>query len=171
MAHQPAARWRRLQVRAGEKGPVAVDAMTTRVQTWYKGRVKTGPQERLLVIRTVEPNPCLEYSLSNAPDSVPLEELVRVRGERYRIEPLFEQAKGEAGMDQYEVRSWVGWHHHMTLSFLALWFLILERRQVAEKKDACSDRAPDPGDLHPPAADSTAHPHTDCPSGHGRSVA
>ena len=58
---------------------------------------------------------------------MPLSELVRVRFTRHRIEEVFGAAKGEVGLGQYEVRSWVGWHHHMTLSFLALWFLILER--------------------------------------------
>ena len=161
MARQPASAWRRLQVRAGEKGPVVVEAMTTRVQTCYKNRIKTGPQERLLVIRRGERTPRLDYSLSNAPADVPLEELVRVRGERYRIEPLFEQAKGDTGMDQYEVRSWVGWHHHMTLSFLALWFLTLEQRRGAGKKDAGPDRAASPRDLHAAAPDSTTHNRAD----------
>jgi SRSO17 transposase len=42
--------------------------------------------------------------------------------------------KGEVGLGQYEVRSWVGWHHHMTLSLLALWFVILEKRRLGKKR-------------------------------------
>jgi SRSO17 transposase len=171
LARQPASRWQRLEVRAGEKGPVLVDAMTTRVQTCYKNRIKTGPQERLLVTRTVEPAPRIDYSLSNAPADVPLEELVRVRGERYRIEPLFEQAKGDAGLDQYEVRSWVGWHHHMTLSILALWFLTLEQRRGAGKKDPGPDGVTNPRDLHAPAAESTPHTRADRQRGYRRPAA
>jgi SRSO17 transposase len=43
---------------------------------------------------------------------------------------MFGAGNGEAGLDHYEVRSWVGWHHHMTLSLMALWFLCLKRRRV-----------------------------------------
>jgi hypothetical protein len=52
------------------------------------------------------------------------------------IEEVFGAAKGEVGQGQYEVRSWVGWHHHMTLSLLALWFLCCERRRVGGKTPA-----------------------------------
>ena len=78
-------------------------------------------------------HPRIDYSLSNAGPEMPLIERVRVRFERHRIEEVFEASKCEAGLAHYEVRSWVGWHHHITLSLLALWFLILERRRVGGK--------------------------------------
>ena len=53
---------------------------------------------------------------------------------RHGIEELFAEGKGEVGLAHYEVRSWVGWHHHVTLSLLALWFLQLERRRLGGKK-------------------------------------
>ena len=56
--------------------------------------------------------------------------MVRVQRQWHRIEEVFETGNGEAGLDHYEVRSWVGWHHHMTLSLVVLWFLCLERRRV-----------------------------------------
>ena len=56
-----------------------------------------------------------------------LGELVRVAGARWTIESLFEQAKGEVGLDHYEVRSWVGWHRHVTLSMFALAYLAVVR--------------------------------------------
>ena len=59
-----------------------------------------------------------------------MSEVVRAQRQRHRIEEFFEAGNGEAGLDHYEVRSWVGWHHHMTLSLVALWFLCLERRRV-----------------------------------------
>src|SRR3954452_6024179 len=127
-AAQPAGRWTRLTIRAGEKGPLRVDAMTVRVRTRLEHRV--GPEERLVVMRTVEAEPETHYALSDAAADVPLEELVRARFARHRIEEVFEAAKGEVGLGQYEVRSWVGWHHHVTLSLLALWFLCCERRRV-----------------------------------------
>jgi SRSO17 transposase len=149
-AAQPASRWRRFEVRAGEKGPLAVEAMTTRVRAKdEQGHV--GGEERLLVIRTVGKEPEISYSLSDAGVDVPLAELVRARGERHRIEQMFQEGKGDAGLDNYEVRSWVGWHHHMTLALLALWFLAMEKREVGEKKSGRHSLA-DPGNLHTPAA-------------------
>jgi SRSO17 transposase len=127
-AAQPGGRWTRLTIRAGEKGPLRVDAMTARVRTRLAHRI--GPEERLVVMRTVEAEPETHYALSNAAAGVPLEELVRARLARHRIEEVFGAAKQEVGLAQYEVRSWVGWHHHVTLSLLALWFLRGERRRV-----------------------------------------
>ena len=63
-------------------------------------------------------HPRIDYSLSNAGPEMPLIERVRVRFERHRIEEVFEASKCEAGLAHYEVRSWVGWHHHITLSLL-----------------------------------------------------
>ena len=105
--------------------------MTVRVRTKLDRR--NGPEERLVVMRTVEAKPRTHYALSDAGPEVPLSELVRVRFERHRIEEVFEAGKQEAGLAHYEVRSWVGWHHHVTLSLLALWFFCCERRRVGGK--------------------------------------
>ena len=85
------------------------------------------------MIRTLGPKPDWTYSMSNAPPETPLSELVRVRSSRHRVEEVLQQAKGEVGLAHYEVRSWVGWHHHVTLALLALWFLILERGRMGGK--------------------------------------
>ena len=131
--------WKRFKVRDGEKGPIEVEAVETRVRTKCqqrsgppKGRAQRG-EERLVVIRSVEEHPRVWYTLSNAPDEVPLAVLVRVHAERHRIERVFEEAKGETGLAHYEVRSWVGWHHHMTLSLLALWFVTAEAARLGGK--------------------------------------
>lgn len=156
-ARQPAARWTRLTVRDGEKGPLEVEAMTVRVRAKQERRI--GPEERLLVVRTVEVKPQTSYSLSNAAPDVALSELVRVHGTRPRIEELFESGKGDAGLAHYEVRSWVGWHHHVTLSLLALWFLCLERQQRGGKNPG-RDGVAGAADLQPvvtgPRADAGA---------------
>ena len=157
-ARQPDSRWTRLTVRDGERGPLRVDAMAVRVRTKEERRV--GPEERLVVMRTVGAAPRTDYSLSNAGPEVPLSELVRVRFTRHRIEEVFGAAKGEVGLGQYEVRSWVGWHHHMTLSFLALWFLILERIRVGGENPG-GDGVASTGDLHPAAAGAGAEPAVD----------
>jgi SRSO17 transposase len=167
-ARQPASRWSRLTIRDGERGPLEVDAMTVRVRTKQERRI--GPEERLVVMRTVEEKPRIHYALSNAGAEVPLIELVRVRFERHRIEEVFEAAKGEAGLAQYEVRSWVGWHHHMTLSLLALWFLILERRRVGGENPG-GDSVAGTGGLHAAAAESGAESGADRAGGNTGVVA
>lgn len=108
---------------------------------------RIGPEERLLVIRTLDPQPDWTYSLSNASGGVPLTELVRARSSRHQVEEVLQEGKGEVGLGHYEVRSWVGWHHHITLALLALWFLILERGRMGGKNPG-SDCGPDAGDLH-----------------------
>lgn len=146
-ARQPESRWERITVRDGEKGPRVVDAMGVRVRTKQDGRV--GPEERLVVIRPVGESR-IDYALSNAGPEAPLAEEVRAQRQRHRIEEVFGAGKGEVGLDHYEVRSWVGWHHHMTLSLVALWFLCLERRRVGGENPG-DDRAA--GAIHPvPAA-------------------
>ena len=62
-----------------------------------------------------------------------LGEVVRAHGQRYWVEAGFAEGKGEVGLDEYEVRGWVGWHPQMTLSLLALWFLGLGRAGQAKK--------------------------------------
>lgn len=146
-SRQPQTRWRKLLVRDGEKGPVEVEALCVSVHTKADSRICTD-EERLLVIRTQDAQPEVSYALCHANRRVPMAELVRVKLQRHRIEEVFAQAKGEVGLDHYEVRSWVGWHHHMTLSLLALWFLVLERRRVGGKssgrhgRSGASDRDP-----------------------------
>lgn len=132
-ASQPKRRWRTIILRAGEKGPLRVRALTAQVQTKEEGGL-VGPRERLLVLRTMETTPRTSYSVSNASRREPLAELARVHSERHRVEELFQEGNGEVGLDQYELRAWTGWHHHMTLSIVSLWFLQLERRRIGEKK-------------------------------------
>jgi SRSO17 transposase len=141
-----------------ERGPLRVDAMTVRVRSKEERRI--GPEERLIVMRTVEAKPQVHYALSDAGPDVPLAELVRVRFTRHRIEEAFEAGKGEAGLAHYEVRSWVGWHHHMTLSLLALWFLILERRRVGGE-NCGGDRVAGARDLRAAAASPGAESRAD----------
>ncbi len=138
-------RWTRLTIRDGQKGPVEVEAVVARVKA--KAGRRIGPQEKLMVIRTLDAVPEVTYSLSNAAVSVPLAEVVGVRAQRHRVERVFQEAKGEVGLAHYEVRSWVGWHHHVTLSFLALWFLILERGRMGGKNPG-GDGVPGEVDLH-----------------------
>jgi SRSO17 transposase len=147
MAKRPASAWQRLEVRPGTKGPLVVEAMTRRVQTRDQEH-RLGPEERLLVTRTVvEGCTKIDYSLSDAGPEVGIAEVVRGHAQRYRIEQMLGEGKGNAGMGHYEVRSWMGWHHHMTLSLLALWFLVSQQKRVGEKNLPGSHHAADPAHL------------------------
>lgn len=138
-ARQAAVRWEEVEVGPGEKGPIRVRAITTRVQTRWHGS-KLGPRERLLVRRDGEGK--VSYHLSNTGREGTAEVLARVRGRHHEVERCFQEGKGEVGLGHYEVRSWVGWHHHMTLTMLALWFLALTRhRERGGKSGADGGRA------------------------------
>jgi SRSO17 transposase len=160
-ASQPGSRWERITVRDGEKGPLVVDAMSVRVRTKQDRRV--GPQERLVIIRPVGESR-IDYAVSNAGPEVLLAEVVRAQRKRHRIEEVFGVGKGEVGLDHYEVRSWVGWHHHMTLCLVALWFLCLERRRVGGENPG-DDRAADAAHPGPAAPRRAAEPGRDRPRG------
>lgn len=134
-AGQEPAEWREIEVKDGQKGPLRVRAIMTRVRTLHEGRV--GPEEWLLVLRTPAGDPGqpeISFHLAWSPREPSLEEAVAAHGHRHQIEQMFQQAKGETGLDHYEVRSYIGWHHHMTLSLLALWFLCLEQSSQGEKR-------------------------------------
>lgn len=153
-ARQPKKRWRYFTVRDGEKGPLRVKALQQWVQTKDE-EGGPGARERLLVIRTVEKKPRTWYVLSNASRETPLRAVVQAHGGRHRVEELFQQGKGEVGLGHYEVRSWTGWHHHMTLTLLALWFLQLERLRLGKKKSG-PDGVVDSADRHGIAASAPA---------------
>jgi SRSO17 transposase len=133
--------WTRVDVRDGEKGPIVVEAAKTRVRA-KTDKQRIGPEELLFVTRTVEGDGKVDhdYYLSDAPPQTPLEELARVAKAEKRVEESIKRAKSEAGLSDYQVRSWTGWHHHQTLSLMASWFLTLEGRR-GKKGDARDDGA------------------------------
>jgi SRSO17 transposase len=126
----PEPSWTRIEVRDGEKGPLVVEAVQRRVQARTETG-GTGPAELLLVTRERQADNTYkhDYYLSNAESGTPLKELVRVAKAAHRIEECLERAKGEAGLADYQVRTWRSWHHHQTLSLLAAWFLTQETRR------------------------------------------
>ena len=85
----------------------------------------------LLIRRSVSDPAEVAYFLCGGPPRTSLRELVRVAGARWAVEECFELAKGECGLDEYEVRSWVGWHRHVTLSLLALAVVAAIRSRAA----------------------------------------
>jgi SRSO17 transposase len=128
-----AKKWTRIEVRPGEKGPLVVEAVKARVQAKL-GR-RNGPEETLVVFRERQGRKTIkhDYCLSNAPSDTPLREFARVLNAEHRIEECLRRAKGEAGLAQYQVRTWKGWHHHQTLTLIATWFLTQEKRRGGKK--------------------------------------
>lgn len=123
--------WVRAVIKEGTKGPIVCDFAFLRV-TESRGGLPA--HELWLIIRRNLDDPTeLKYFFSNAPLHTPLQEFVRICGMRWPIESIFEEAKGEVGMDHYEMRSWVGWHHHMLLVSLAHHFLVRLRIQFQEQ--------------------------------------
>jgi SRSO17 transposase len=84
----------------------------------------------LLIRRSIDDPTELAYYLAYGPKETPTEELIRVAGRRWAIEDCFEQAKGEVGLDEYEVRKWEAWQRHVTLSLLAHAYLAVLRSEA-----------------------------------------
>ncbi len=133
--------WRRVDVRDGSKGPLVVDVVKRRVVSRTHRR-QQGHEEMLVVMRYRDRDNQqvvkVDYYLSNAEPETPLWEFARVAKAEHRIEECLQRSKSEAGLADYEVRNWTGWHHHQTLSLLATWFLVTET-QRGKKMDASDD--------------------------------
>jgi SRSO17 transposase len=114
--------WTTATIKEGSKGPIVCDFSFLRI---IESRNNLpGPEIWLIIRRNREDPSIIKFYFSNAPADTPLIEFVRLSGMRWPIETIFEEAKGEVGFDHYEMRSWIGWHHHMLLVALAHHFLI-----------------------------------------------
>jgi SRSO17 transposase len=132
VARIPATAWRTITVAEGSQGPRMYEY--TEMSVWFSEAGVPSGRERLLVRRSLDQKAECKYHRSNAPSSVRLDKLAQVRGAHWSVEQSFEAGKGECGLDEYETRGWVGWHHHTMLSMLALWFLSLQKRRLGEKR-------------------------------------
>ncbi len=123
--------WTRIDVRDGEKGPLILEIVKRRVLARTERSCRETGEELLLVTRSLDENNKIKYDyhLSNAHPDTALEELARVVKAEHRVEDCIKRAKSEAGLSDYEVRTWAGWYHHQTLSLIATWFLIKETRR------------------------------------------
>lgn len=150
----PKSAWTVCEVRDGEKGPLTVEAARATVRA--KSAPGDGYDETLLAIRERQTDGSWkhDYYLSNAAADVPLAELLRVSKAAHRIEECFQRGKSEAGLADYEVRTWRGWHHHQVLSLIAVWFLTQETR-LGKKNHSCPHHAAGPGGCCRPAARET----------------
>lgn len=116
-----AERWTTVTVAEGAQGPRTHRFAALRV--WESREGVPGRACWLLLRRNLDDTEP-KYSLSNAPPETPLDVLARVGATRWTVETEFQTTKGQVGLDEYEVRSWPGWHHHVTLCLLANAFLI-----------------------------------------------
>ena len=134
--------WARINVRNGEKGPLVLEIVKRRVVTRIERSCRDVTEELLVVTRSLDENGKMKYDyhLSNAHPETPLDELARVVKAEHRIEDCIKRSKSEAGLSDYEVRTWTGWYHHQTLSLIATWFLVRETRR-GEKIYSGVDRA------------------------------
>jgi SRSO17 transposase len=128
LAEVPADSWHRLSCGAGAKGP--------RLYDWALVRTNC-PEPKtyarwLLIRRSVSDPTEVAYFACGGPPRTTVAELVRVAGTRWAIEECFELAKGDCGLDEYEVRSWTGWHRHVTLSLFALAVVAVIRSRLVK---------------------------------------
>jgi SRSO17 transposase len=146
IAARPADTWTEIDVRDGAKGPLVVEILKRRVAA-RTDKHQQGPDEVLVAIRYKDRDDQrvvkMDYYLSNASVETPLAEFARVAKAEHRIEECLQRSKSEAGLGDYEVRNWLGWHHHQTLSLIATWFLVTESRR-GKKMDTSDHVATNP---------------------------
>jgi SRSO17 transposase len=122
--------WQRLSAGEGAKGPRLYDWVLIEL-------AESTPEEwprQFLFRRSLEDETDNAAYRTFAPAGTPLSEFVRVAGFRWAIEDSFESAKGEVGLDQYEVRRWISWYRHITLAFLAHAYLTVTRALALEQE-------------------------------------
>ncbi len=133
-------RWQRVFVRDTERGQLWVKLVVIRVYPVRDGL--PGPQS-WLIIRANEQTGEIKYQLSNAPADTSFQRLAERSHSRFWMEKAIQDAKGQAGLADYQIRSWRGWHHHMTMTILAMLFLLelhLDWRPKAVNLTLCDVR-------------------------------
>ena len=118
--------WHRLSAGDGAKGPRFYDWTTVAIRPLRE----PGKEYWLLARRSIAKPAELAYYVCFGPSGTAMAELVKVAGRRWAIEECFEEAKGQVGLDQYEVRRWDGWYRHITLAMLAHAYLAVIRYQA-----------------------------------------
>jgi SRSO17 transposase len=130
LAGVPAGAWHRVSCAPGSKGPRLYDWAVTMTNS-------PEPQKYarwLLIRRSVSDPTEVAYFACGGPPEATLEDLVRIAGARWSIEECFELAKGDCGLDEYEVRSWTGWHRHTVLSLFALAVVAVIRARASQPR-------------------------------------
>jgi len=120
--------WQAYAIKEGSKGPMVCEFAFLPGVAVRDGL--PGSEVWIVFRRGLGDGAELKVYLSNAPPDTPLRELVRMAGMRWPVETAIKEGKGALGMDHYEVRSWLGWHHHMTECMLAHHYLVRTQRRL-----------------------------------------
>jgi SRSO17 transposase len=132
VAEIPSGAWKRLAVGEGSQGPRVYEF--AELSVWFSEEgLPAEEAERLVFKRGLGQDAELTFQRSNAPPTIPLRKVAEVGGRRWCVEQDFQCGKGECGLDEYETRGWIGWHHHTALSLLSLWFLTLQKVRLGKK--------------------------------------
>ena len=123
--------WQLYQIKEGAKGPMVAEFAFLRCVVVRE--TMPGAECWLVLRRGVDERRELKTYLSNAPATTPVTTLVGKSGMRWCVEAGIEESKGECGLDHYEVRGWVGWHHHTAMTLLAHHFLVRQRCRLEKK--------------------------------------
>ena len=136
IAALPAKAWRRASVGAGAHGPRDYDWARAPIRiAWTPGR-----GHWLLARRSISDPSEIAYYICYGPRRSSLVDLAWIAGSRWRVEECFQQAKNEAGLDHYQVRTWRAWHAHITLSMLALAWLAGTKTLAAKGESASTTK-------------------------------
>jgi SRSO17 transposase len=126
VAEQAADSWTEVTTREGSRGAIRYEVLHARV--WIDVGRRESPREwHLLVRREIGAPRKVKYTLSNAPADMPLEQLAYIQGQRYWVERALQDGKRHSGLGDYQVRGWLGWHHHMAIVLMAMLFMLEER--------------------------------------------
>ncbi len=140
VSQRPESDWKTIELRCATKGTLTFEVLTVRIWVWHKEESEVR-QWHLIVRRDPKTHGDYKYSLSNAPVNTSRERLAYMQSQRFWIEQSFRNAKSDCGMADYQVRGWVGWHHHMALTMMGLLFMLSERILNREERPllTCAD--------------------------------
>lgn len=140
-ASLPPGAWQPVVIQEGSKGPLVAEVACRRVVAARDGL--PGPEVWLILRRGLGEEADLKTYLCNASADLPQATLIWLLGRRWPVEQAIKESKDELGMDQYEVRGWRGWHHHLTMTLLAHHFLMRLRSRLGGDRPG-ADRAAGP---------------------------
>jgi SRSO17 transposase len=132
-ASLPSSSFKRITVSQGSQGSIVYEY--AELWVWFSEEgYPAESAERFLVRRSLKQDGELKHHRSNAPRKVGLQRVAEQRACRWTIEEDIKAGKGQCGLDEYETRGWIGWHHHTVLSMLALLFLVLQKQRRGKKE-------------------------------------
>jgi SRSO17 transposase len=160
----PSTEWARFMIKEGAKGPMVAEFAFLRAVAVRDDL--PGPEVWVVLRRSLGETRELKAYLSNTPTDTPQQVLVRLSGMRWPVESAIQESKGELGMDHYEVRTWPGWHHHMTMTLLAHHFLVRLRIRLGGKIGRAHRTTSPRAAQRDPTQEATRRPkrHRICPS-------